>query len=128
MQTNAIHKLLLLLIAMVWLVNGLFCKLLNLVPRHRQIVARILGDNYAGLITKAIGLAEISLAVWILSGYKSRLCAIIQITTIALMNLIEFYLAPDLLLFGKMNALYALLLILLIGYNAFVLSPKAAHN
>ncbi len=31
------------LIAAVWIANGLFCKVLNLVPRHQEIVARIIG-------------------------------------------------------------------------------------
>jgi len=30
-------------IALIWLINGLFCKLLNFVPRHEEIVKRILG-------------------------------------------------------------------------------------
>ena len=39
------HQVLHYLIAAVWLANGLFCKVLNLVPRHQQIVARILGKT-----------------------------------------------------------------------------------
>ena len=46
-------------IAAVWLINGLFCKVLDLVPRHRAIVARILGKSHTSVITKLIGFAEI---------------------------------------------------------------------
>lgn len=108
-------------IAMVWLVNGLFCKVLNLVPRHQQIVARILGDTYAKPLTIAIGLSEIMMAIWILSGYKTRLNAIFQITLVATMNIIEFVFAPDLLLWGKFNSFFALLFILIVYFNEFYL-------
>jgi uncharacterized membrane protein YphA (DoxX/SURF4 family) len=104
------------LIAAVWLVNGLFCKVLNLVPRHQQIVERILGNTHAKLLTKAIGLSEIAMAAWIVSGFLPRLNAIVQMTIIATMNLLEFILAPDLLLWGRFNAFFAFLFILLIFY------------
>ena len=35
------------LIAGVWLVFGLYCKVLNQVPRHEEIVAQILGTEQA---------------------------------------------------------------------------------
>jgi hypothetical protein len=34
-------------IAIVWLINGLFCKVLHFVPRHELIVGRIPGDGHA---------------------------------------------------------------------------------
>ncbi len=114
------------LIAIVWLANGLFCKIFNLVPRHQEIVARILGDDYAFIFTKAIGLAEIVMAVWIFSKFSVRLNAITQITIIAVMNALEFFLASDLLLWGRWNALFALIFILVIYYNAFLLDRKKA--
>jgi hypothetical protein len=107
--------------AAVWLVNGLFCKVLNLVPRHRAIVARILGEKHATFLTRAIGAAEIVMTVWIVSGIYSRLNAITQIVVVASMNVLEFYLAPDLLLWGRVNAIIATLFILLIVYKEFVL-------
>lgn len=113
------NKYLTWLIALVWAANGLFCKVLHGVPRHQQIVARILGDAHAGLLTILIGIAETLMAVWILSGYRSKLNAITQALVIATMNTIEFILAPDLLLWGRFNALFAFLFILLILYNEF---------
>ena len=115
------HKISNILIAMVWLVNGLLCKLLNLVPRHEMIVARILGNSRAGLLTKLIGAAETLMAIWILSRIKPRLNSIFQIVIIAVMNCIEFVLAPDLLLWGRFNAAFALLFIVFIYYNGFKL-------
>lgn len=46
MGDRTIHRILTYLIAAVSLINGLFCKVLNLVPRHRQIVAEILGEDH----------------------------------------------------------------------------------
>ncbi|MET4084086.1 putative membrane protein YphA (DoxX/SURF4 family) [Pedobacter sp. UYP30] len=124
MKSQIIHKTLSILIAAVWLVNGLFCKVLNLVPRHEQIVARILGDEYARPLTIVIGISEIIMAVWILTSYKSKLNAISQMVVIATMNTMEFFLVPDLLLWGKLNAAFAVIFIALIFYNEFVLNKN----
>lgn len=122
------RKFLTYLIALVWLVNGLCCKVLHLVPRHEQIVARILGDQYARPLTLAIGILETGMALWIISGIKSRFNAILQMVIVAIMNIIEFILAPDLLLWGRFNSLYACIFILLIYYTAFKLSPRVSRS
>lgn len=114
-----------LVIASVWLINGLFCKVLDLVPRHQLIVSRILGEEYATIATKAIGVAEILIFVWIISGIKSRLCALLQIIAVATMNIIEFILAPDLLLFGRANIILATILIIVIFINEFALNKTS---
>jgi hypothetical protein len=98
-------------------VNGFFCKVLNLVPRHQEIVGRILGEEYSWLLTKAIGISEILMVVWILSGIKRRLCALFQMAIVGIMNVIEFILAPDLLLFGRMNIVFATIFIAVIYVN-----------
>src|SRR5688572_20733939 len=69
-----IRPLIIIGTSLVWLINGLVCKFLNFVPRHELIVSRILGTEYASLITKAIGIAEMLMVVWIFSGLKSRYC------------------------------------------------------
>jgi uncharacterized membrane protein YphA (DoxX/SURF4 family) len=113
-------------IATVWLANGLLCKILNLVPRHQQIVARILGVDYAGVFTKAIGVGEVLIALWIISSYKPRLCAMVQIALVLAMNIMEFLLVPDLLLFGRLNAFFALCFVIVVYCHQFVLRPRAA--
>jgi hypothetical protein len=122
-----INKLLNYCIAAVWLANGLFCKVLNLVPRHQQIVARILGEQYAAVLTKAIGVAEIAMAVWIISQILPRLNAITQIMVIAVMNVLEFILVPDLLLWGRVNLVFAFIFIFVIWYNGYRLKLNRAH-
>jgi hypothetical protein len=125
---NRIHTIINYLIAIVWLINGFFCKLLNLVPRHQLIVARILGAGHAGLFTKAIGTSEILMAIWVVSSIKSRACAIAQILLVATMNTIEFFKAADLLLFGKINACIAVALMILIFYNEFILQKSVSQT
>jgi DoxX-like family len=120
------YLLLKILIAAVWLINGLFCKVLNLVPRHQQIVASILGTHHARTLTLLIGLTEIGMVVWIISGIWPRLNAITQIAIIVAMNTLEFILVPDLLLWGKANAIFAFLFVLFIYYYAFYLNPRVA--
>lgn len=114
------------LIAAVWLINGLVCKVLNLVPRHREIVARISGNDHASFLTIIIGILETLMAVWILSRIMPRINAITQIIIIATMNIIEFFVVPDLLLWGRWNALFAFLFMLLIFYNEFYFRKKLA--
>ena len=113
------QKILTFIIATVWIMNGLICKVLNLVPRHQEIVERILGDTNSRIITIIIGAFEILMAIWILSNYKSKLNAIIQMAVVSIMNIIEFILVPDLLLWGKFNSLFALLFIILVYYTNF---------
>lgn len=123
-----LHKLLTYAIASVWLINGLVCKLLNAVPRHEQIVARILGEDYAPQLTRLIGFSEVMLALWILSFRWKRLCACVQIILVALMNAIEWVLAPDLLLFGRFNVLNALLFIGIVYSNEFLLTSRPIRS
>ncbi len=128
MSKQTVHRILTVLIALVWIANGLFCKVLNFVPRHEQIVAGILGDEYASALIKLIGVAEIAMAVWIISGIKKPLNAITQIAIIATMNTLELTLTPDLLLWGKANAAFALLFMLIIYYNEFHLNKKTIQE
>ncbi len=117
-------------IALIWLVNGLVCKILNLVPRHQEIVASILGVDHAPLLTKLIGVSEVCMTVWILAGLSRKLNVITQLVVIAVMNALEFFLVPELLLWGKFNSVFAALLIAFIYYNEFILHPKltASHG
>lgn len=123
-----IHLLFTYFIALVWLINGLFCKVLNLVPRHEQIVARILGNDYSRAFTLFIGLSEVVMAIWIILGIQTKVNAIMQIIIIAAMNVLEFVLVSDLLLWGKFNSLFAFLFILLIYFNEFRFSLKNTNR
>ncbi|MEN9971975.1 MAG: hypothetical protein RIS20_322 [Bacteroidota bacterium] len=124
MNVRAINRVLTFCIAVVWIANGLFCKVLNLVPRHAEIVARIIGEDYSRPLTVLIGCSELVMAIWILSGFKSRINALTQIVVVGTMNILEFMLASDLLLWGKLNALFAFLFVLVVYFNEFYLNKK----
>ena len=114
-----LYRIINYIIASIWLVNGFLCKVLNLVPRHEQIVSRILGDEYSRELIILIGISEIAVAGWILLQFKSKVNALFQIVIIASMNILEFILAPDLLLWGRYNIVFACLLIAIIWVNEF---------
>lgn len=127
MMDKAIHTTLTYIIATVWIANGLFYKVLNLIPRHQQIVARILGIEHARFFTITIGCSEIFMAIWILSKIKARLNAIAQIAIVATMNTLEFIVVPDLLLWGRVNAVFAFIFILVVYFNEFYFNKKLAQ-
>jgi len=105
--------------ATVWLVNGIWCKILDGVPRHREIVARILGEEHSLLLTRMIGIGEVCMAAWILTGIRWKWSCAAQIAMVAVMNVIEFIVVPDLLLFGRFNSLVALAYIMLVAWTGF---------
>ena len=128
MTKKRIYKILTLCIAMVWIVNGLFCKVLNFVPRHEQIVAQILGGEYSRSLTILIGFSEVVMAIWILSKFKPKLNAMAQIIIVGSMNTLEFILAPELLLWGKLNSLFAFIFILIVFFNEFYLNKRITQQ
>ena len=127
MKPTLTYRLLILAIASVWLANGLLCKILNLVPRHQQIIASILGDEHSRLLTLLIGVAEVIMALWILSRFKSKINAILQMLLVSVMNVLEFILVPDVLLWGKLNALFAVMFIVIIYYTEFIINHRTTH-
>ncbi len=112
------------LIAVVWLANGLLCKVLNFVPRHRAIVGVILGYAHSALFTTLIGIGEILVAAWIISRIKPKLCAAFQIVLIGIMNTMEFFLVPQLLLWGRLNLVFAIVFMIVIYSNEFIKREK----
>jgi uncharacterized membrane protein YphA (DoxX/SURF4 family) len=85
-------------VASVWIVFGLGFKVLRLVPRHERIVARILGEAVAPVLTRLIGVGELAIGIWMLTGRFSAACAAVQTALVVTMNAIELTRARDLLL------------------------------
>ena len=87
-------------VAAVWLVHGLYNKLLGGSPRHLAIVQSVPG--LAGVtgarVLAAVGLFEVALALWILSGRAPRRCAVTQTIVLLSMNVVELTVARHLLL------------------------------
>lgn len=90
-------------------------------PRHQQIVAEILGNEHARILTILIGVSEVVMAIWVLSRFKSKLNTYLQISVVLVMNVLEFILVPELLLWGRMNILFALIFVGVVYWNEFVL-------
>jgi uncharacterized membrane protein YphA (DoxX/SURF4 family) len=86
------------LIGSVWVFHGLYSKLLDGIPRHRMIVARILGDEWAARSLIAVGAMEIALGLWVFTGRCRVACATVQTLAIVGMNTIEILWARDLLI------------------------------
>ncbi len=85
-------------IALVWLVFGVVFKALDLVPRHRQIVGRVLGECWAKPVILLVAAGETFLGVWMLAGVYLWLCALVQTCALVAMNALEIRHARELLL------------------------------
>src|ERR1700748_199041 len=75
-------------IALVWLYQGLWCKLLGGVPRHQAVVAAapFIGPLTARTVLIALGSAECCIAAWVLSGQRMREAALAQTPLLLAMN------------------------------------------
>jgi hypothetical protein len=107
------HKGATFILASVWVGYGFYAKLLGGVPRHELIVARFFGDAWAPWLTRGVGLMEIGMGFWVLSGRYRRLCAVVQITGIISMNTLELWKARD-LLFSPYGMIFANILLLML--------------
>jgi uncharacterized protein YqjF (DUF2071 family)/uncharacterized membrane protein YphA (DoxX/SURF4 family) len=89
-----------LFVAAVWLLHGLFNKLLHGSPRHLQIVQSVPGlSGAAGQhVLTLVGLLEVGIAFWVLSGWAAHCCAAVQTAVLLSMNAIELTVARPLLL------------------------------
>ena len=99
-------------VAAVWLLHGLYNKLLGGSPRHLAIVQSVPG--FAGdtgrLVLTAVGVLEVAIAAWILSKRAPRTCAGVQTAALLSMNVLELTYARHLLLWPAgllpVNALF----------------------
>lgn len=98
-------------IGTVWVFHGLWSKLLGGVPRHREIVGRVVGEEWADPVLLAVGVGEIVLGLWVWSGRRPWDCALVQTCGLAGMNALELLYARDLLLAPLPMVLANLLLV-----------------
>jgi len=75
-------------VALVWLYEGLWCKLLRGDPRQFEIVAAVpkLGPRFGVAFLQVLGLVEVLLAVWALSGVAPVLAAAAQTVLLVTLN------------------------------------------
>lgn len=127
MTYSILYRFILYLAAAVWLINGLFCKVLNQVPRHQEIVEVVLSIQDGRILTILIGVSEIAMAIWIVSRLFSRLNVLVQIGIVLTMNVIEQLLAGEYLMWGKFNFIFALVFCVLLAFNEFIIKKKIPH-
>jgi uncharacterized membrane protein YphA (DoxX/SURF4 family) len=92
-------RLIRLAIALVWLYQGLWCKVLGGAPRHEAVIASapFIGPAEARVAMVAIGLVECGLAAWVLLGRQRRWAALAQTALLAGMNVAGLVWARSLL-------------------------------
>ncbi len=77
-----------LAVAAVWLYEGLWNKLLGRAQREAQVVAAVpgFGPRFGQLFLKVLGLVEVALAGWVVSGVFPGTCAVAQIALLMVLN------------------------------------------
>jgi uncharacterized membrane protein YphA (DoxX/SURF4 family) len=82
------NKMIRLAIALVWLYQGLWCKVLGGVPRHETVIAAVpfIGSAAARSALIALGLLECGIGLWVLTGRWMRQAAIVQTVLLSAMN------------------------------------------
>jgi uncharacterized membrane protein YphA (DoxX/SURF4 family) len=82
------NRLIRLAIALVWLYQGLWCKVLGGVPRHQAVISAVpfIGSEAGHRTLLALGLLECGIGLWVLSGRWMRQVAIVQTALLAAMN------------------------------------------
>ena len=75
-------------VAAVWLYEGLWNKVLGRAQREAQVVAAVpvFGARFGQPFLKALGIIEVLLAAWIMSGIYPGTCAIVQIALLVVLN------------------------------------------
>jgi hypothetical protein len=75
-------------IAGVWLYEGLWCKLLGGDPNQLTVVQAVprLGPAIGAVFLKALGVVEVAMAAWALSGLEPVACAIAQTALLVALN------------------------------------------
>ena len=85
------------IVAAVWLIHGLYNKLLGGSARHLAIVQSVPGlEGVTGeRVLTAVGAGEVAIALWVLSGWRPRWCAATQTVALLSMNVLELTFARD---------------------------------
>jgi hypothetical protein len=82
------HWLIRVAVAGVWLYEGLWCKLLRGEPREFEVVRAVpkYGERFGVPFLLGLGAVEVSVGVWVLSGWLPFLCAVAQTVLLVSLN------------------------------------------
>jgi len=75
-------------VAAVWLYEGLWCKLLRGEPREIEVVKAVprYGERFGVPFLMTLGVVEVMIALWVLSGAEPFLCALAQTVLLVTLN------------------------------------------
>ena len=75
-------------IALVWLYEGLWCKVLGRVHSQVEVVTAVprLGPRFGPMFLKVLGVVEVTLAVWVMVGVAPGTCALAQTALLIVLN------------------------------------------
>jgi uncharacterized membrane protein YphA (DoxX/SURF4 family) len=75
-------------VAAVWLYEGLWCKILGRMPSQVAVVTAVprLGPRFGSPFLKALGIVEVTIAVWVMVGIAPALCTIVQTALLVVLN------------------------------------------
>ena len=75
-------------VAAVWLYEGLWCKLLNGEPRQMRVIETVprYGSRVAARLLKSLGMVEVAVAIWVLTGMAPIVCAAFQTVLLVTLN------------------------------------------
>lgn len=75
-------------VAAVWLYEGLWCKILGRVASQVQVVTAVprFGPRFGLVALKLLGIVEVALAAWVISGFGPGACAIVETGLLVALN------------------------------------------
>jgi uncharacterized membrane protein YphA (DoxX/SURF4 family) len=75
-------------VAAVWLYEGLWCKLLVRVPSQLDVVTAVprLGPRFGRTFLEVLGIVEVGLALWVMSGVAPGACAVVEVVLLVALN------------------------------------------
>ncbi len=86
-------------VAAVWLYEGLWCKVLGRAALEAQVVASVprFGQRFGQLFLRVLGVVEVALAAWVLSGIHPGACAIVEVVLLVVLNVNGLLWARDII-------------------------------
>jgi hypothetical protein len=87
-ETVVNPKLIRLSIALVWIYEGLWCKVLAGAPHHLAVVSAVpfFDPVAARAVLVLLGLVECGIGIWVLAAWQLRWAAMVQTVLLACMN------------------------------------------
>jgi hypothetical protein len=93
------HWLIHAAVAAVWLYEGLWCKLLRGEPREFEVVKAVprYGPRFGVPFLMTLGVVEVTVALWVLSGIAPFLCVLTQTVLLVSLNASGLLWASDII-------------------------------